>query len=399
VALATLVSAALAARHGNLLEPSHFAYFNYLADAFLKGSLALVALPPSVHDLSAFGGNYYLYWPPFPAVVLMPFVAVFGIGFSDVLFTVALGGLNVWLVSVLLHSATARGIVALPHRHANLLLLTFALGSAHLPLAVHGRVWYTAQLVGFACVATAFVAALRWSGTRAFLGVGVAIACATMTRNHLLFLGLWPIAVLLDRDRTATERPTGRTEGWRRILARLATTALPIVLALALLACYNLARFGNPLDLGISYHRMDPDFRANYERFGTFSLHYLPTNFFYQFLAYPFPLRAASLMGGSLFLLTPLFFAAFWGFPASRPRWSAWLLAASIGLTALPVLLLMGMGWTQFGPRYTIDFAVPLLLLTAMGVKRWPVWLVAICTAISVAHYLVGALYLGTRIV
>jgi len=397
--VATVIYAAIAARHGNLLEPSRFAYFNYLADAFLKGHVALVELPPSKLDLSPFGGNFYLFYPPFPAVILMPFVRVFGLGFSDVLFTIALGGLNVWLVGMLLRSAVARGIVALSHRQVNLLLLTFALGSVHLPLAAHGRVWYTAQLIGFACIATAFIAALRLKGAKGLLVAGVAIACAAMTRNHLIFQGLWPIAILLSGDQTPAEKSKVGPDRHRRVLARLAAAVLPIALALTLLACYNLARFGNPFDLGITYHRMDPDFRANYERFGTFSLHYLPTNFFYQYLAYPFPLRAASLMGGSLFLLTPLFCAALWGFPAARPRWSGWLLVASIGLTAVPILLLMGTGWTQFGPRYTIDFTVPLLLLTAMGMRRWPVWLVAILTMISIVHYLAGALYLGTRIV
>jgi hypothetical protein len=42
---------------------------------------------------------------------------------------------------------------------------------------------------------------------------------------------------------------------------------------------------------------------------------------------------------------------------------------------------------------------VPLLLLTAMGLRRWPVWLVAISAGISIVHYLAGALYLGTLVI
>ena len=62
------------------------AYFNYLADSFLHGQLHLRLLPSSLHDLSFFDGRYYLYWPPMPAVVLMPFVAIFGVNFSDIFF-------------------------------------------------------------------------------------------------------------------------------------------------------------------------------------------------------------------------------------------------------------------------------------------------------------------------
>src|SRR5262245_46041565 len=56
-----------------------YAYFNYLADAFVHGQLYLRLLPISTHDLSFFNEKYYLYWPPMPAVVLMPFVALFGV--------------------------------------------------------------------------------------------------------------------------------------------------------------------------------------------------------------------------------------------------------------------------------------------------------------------------------
>jgi hypothetical protein len=56
----------------------------------------------------------------------------------------------------------------------------------------------------------------------------------------------------------------------------------------------------------------------------------------------------------------------------------------------------MGTGWRQFGPRYTLDFTVPLLLLTAQGIRRWPLWVLGLHTLITVLHYLIGAFYLGT---
>jgi hypothetical protein len=392
-------SYAVIARHANLLKPSHFAYFNYLARAFLDGHLHLVELPLSTHDLSVFGGRYYLYWPPFPAVALMPFVAVWGTRFSDVLFTIVLGGLGVAAVGLLLRDATSAGLIGVSAERRNLLVATLAFGCPYLTLAAYGRVWYTAQLIGFLCVAVAFLAAVRLRGWTAVVVAGTAIACAGLTRNHLVFTGLWPAAVLLHRGlQPAGERgpePAAR----RRLLLQAAAGIAPVLAAIALLAVYNAARFGSPLETGIGFHRMDPGFRAEFERFGAFSLHFLPTNLRYQFFAYPFPLRPESLMGGSLFLLTPVFLAAFWGLRAARPRWSAATLVASIVVTAIPILLLMGTGWTQFGPRYAVDFAVPLLLLTAAGLERWPVWLVASLTAISVLHYLAGALYLGTLIV
>lgn len=398
VCLALAVYTALAVRHGNPLRPSSFAYFNNLAHAFLNGHLDLLELPRETVDLSRHSGRNYLYWPPFPAVVLMPFVAVFGIGFSDIMFTILLGGLNVALVGVLLADLDRHRLAPTTQVQRRLILLTFALGSVQVGLASYGRVWYTAQELAFTFVALAFLAAIRLRGAVAFLAVGSAIACAVATRNHIALVGLWPAGLLISRHGglQALQAPGAP----RRTLAGLVALAVaPILLAVGLLLAYNWVRFGQPFDTGLAYHTMDASFRAEFERHGAFSLHYLPRNLFYQLAAYPFPLTDESLMGGSLFLLTPVFLAGFWAFSGSAPRWSPWLLLTSVVVTAVPILLLMGTGWTQFGPRYTFDFAVPLLVLTAMGAPRWPTWLLRLAVLASVLHYLPGVAYLGTRIV
>src|SRR5690242_7605763 len=92
--LALVLYSALALQHGAPWRTSAFAYYNYLAAALLQGQLHLTILPRSTHDLSLFQGHYYLYWPPLPAVLLMPFVALFGVQFSDVAFTIGLAALN-----------------------------------------------------------------------------------------------------------------------------------------------------------------------------------------------------------------------------------------------------------------------------------------------------------------
>src|SRR6476619_423750 len=72
---------------GPIWRFSEFPYFNYLADAFLHGQLNLRTIPVRTADLSYFHGQYFLDWAPLPAILLMPFVAAFGLQFSDVLFT------------------------------------------------------------------------------------------------------------------------------------------------------------------------------------------------------------------------------------------------------------------------------------------------------------------------
>jgi hypothetical protein len=164
---------------------------------------------------------------------------------------------------------------------------------------------------------------------------------------------------------------------------------------MTLLALYNFARFGSPTELGLDLHQMAGAFSSDYELYGAFHPHYVPVNAFYQYLHYPFPLSDESVMGGSLFLLTPVFFGAAFAF-RNRIDCSKLLLLASIVLTAIPILLLMGTGWVQFGPRYTLDFTVPLLMLTAFGINRWPRWVVTVLVIVSVIHYSLGTLYLSS---
>jgi hypothetical protein len=387
--LALIVYALLAVQHGSLWRASAFAYYNYLADAFLHGQLSLRIIPARALDLSLFEGRYYLYWSPFPAILLMPFVALFGVHFSDTLFTLGIGALNVLLVALLLRQAERRKLIEISPVQRGLLVMFFALGTVQVTLAPYGRVWFTGQLVGFGCVGMAYLAALRLRGRSAFGLVGLALAGALLTRNHLVFAGVWPAWYLLQQHWSAS---------WRRRVSYVLTGLLPIVLAIVLLGLYNWLRFGSPFDNGLMHHQMNPVFAADFRQFGAFSPHYLPTNLFYQYIAYPFPFHETTFQGGSLFLLSPVFFAVFWGIAMGQPRWSVWTLLGTILLVNIPILLLMGTGWVQFGPRYTLDFTIPLLLLTALGVRHWPTWALVLLTAISIVTYLVGTLYLGMRI-
>jgi hypothetical protein len=381
-AVALVVYAAFALWHGDPHGRSPFPYYGYLADAFLHGQTSLRLPPPDIHDLSVFEGKLYLYWFPFPALLLLPFVALFGVGFSDVAFTVVLGAVNVALVAVLLRAAVAGRWIRIDRVRRGVLVTCFALGTVHLTLAPFGRVWFTGQVVGFATVALAYLAAVRLRGVPGALASGAALAAALATRSHLLLTGVWPAWALLCRERTPARR-----------LAVLASGVAPVIATLALLAAYNQARFGSPLETGIGYHRMGSVFVEAFARYGAFSLHYLPRNFFYEFLTYPLVPGLESLQGGGLFWMTPVFLAAFWA-KQERPG-SRRALVLSCVLTAIPILLVMGTGFVQWGPRYTLDFTIPLLLLTAMGLSRWPPRRIAVTLGLSLAIYLAGAGYLA----
>ncbi len=382
---ALVVYAAFALWHGDPGGVSPFPYYQYLADAFLHGQTSLRLTPPDTHDLSVFEGKLHLYWGPFPALLLVPFVAVWGVRFSDVAFTVLLGALDVALVAVLLRAAVAGRRVRLDRVRRGALVTCFAFGSVHLTLAPFGRVWFTGQLIGFAALGLAYLAAIRLRGPAGALAAGLALSAALATRPHLVVAGVWPVWALLSKE------PTGR-----RRLGVLAAMALPVLAAVALLGAYDVARFGSLLETGLRFHRMGGVFVDDFARYGAFSLHYLPRNVFYELLTYPLVPGLESLQGGGLFWMTPVFLAAFWA--RGGPRGSVRALVASIVFTAIPIFLVMGTGYVQWGPRYTLDFTVPLLLLTGMGLARWRPPAIGTALGLSVAIYLVGAAFLALKL-
>jgi hypothetical protein len=379
-----VVYALIASRRGSITGVSSAPYFNYLADAFVHGQLPLRVLPENLHDLVAFNGQYYLYWPPFPGILLMPFIALFGVGFSDVFFTLVIGALNVSLVAYIFRLVDRQNLISIDAKSRGILTGFFAFGTVQLFLSSLGIVWFTSQEIAFLCSILVFLAAIRLKGFPAFFFTGLALACAMLTRSHLVFLGLWPAYYLFISYKQA---------GWRKLVAYFSVAILPLFVALCAFGLYNYLRFGNPLELGVSYQNLGTFFEPKFQKYGMFNIHYFLTDFYYNFVFYPFPLSKETLFGGSLFLLSPLFIASFWSLPPSESRKSSLLLWFSLVAVAIPILLNIGTGWQTFGPRYTLDFTMPLLLLTAIGCRKWPKWLMILLSVISIAQYLIGTLY------
>lgn len=384
--IAAFVYSAISAHSGWLSNPTMHAYYNYLADAFLHGQNWLRFIPPSIDDLSIFNGRYYLYWPPFPAIVLMPFVAVFGVHLNDVLYTCLLAALNVGLVAQLLRVACRVEFLHLSKAQRAILVFFFALGTVHFPLALYGKVWYTGQIIGFTCGLLAYWAAFSLRGGKAWFFTGLALAGAMLSRSQMVFTGIFPAVYMLYQ-----EKPWN----WKRVVRNLAWAALPLAVALSFYLSYNQARFGNPLEVGMIYQNMSEFFRPAFEQYGVSNLHFVPINLYYQYIFYPLPIRPESGMGGSLFLLSPLFFGAFAAFWKPSKKLYVWALLASILVTNIPILLNIGTGYLQFGPRYTLDFTVPLLLLTALGIEKWKPQISFMLAIISSLQYLIGAIVLG----
>lgn len=363
------------------------AYFNYLAAAFLQGQLSLQA-PPDTLDLTFDRGAWYVPFPPLPALLMMPWVALMGVEtLNTVLFAALFGALNVALVVLILIGLAQAGWTQLSTMDTLWLALLFGLGSVHWYMATIGSVWFVAQI----CTVT-FVALAVWLAVERASPwlVGTALALALAARPNVIFT--WPLLLgIAATHRTAHQQRFS----WSWISQWALKTAVPIVLVLGALLFYNAARFGNSLDFGYLTANVADKLAPDLRRYGQFHLHYLPKNFWAMWLAGPqwdgernFWLPDPE--GMSLLLTTP---ALIYLVRARQRSWvvtGGWL---AVGLLLIPLLLYYNTGWWQFGYRFSLDFMIPVMVLLALAAHTRVTWSMRTLILIGVLVNLYGVLW------
>jgi hypothetical protein len=320
-----------------------------LADAFLHGRLSIPVDRPWLELIPAPDGGQFSPFPPVPAVLLMPAVALTNLLGTGELATnvpnAVIGAVNVALVYWLLVRIGVR------FRNQQLLTVGFAF-TTHWWVAGMAGTHHTAQTsaVFFLLLALHVGIGRRWPMLAGLL-LGLAAGSRLPTGLALpLFLGFYA-------DRW---RPT-RDQAW--LLIGLWVPAL-------LIGWYNLARFGSPFDFG--YARIpsgdtgvvtdEPWFRH-----GIISVLYIPRGL-YAMLLQSFdwvdaaPFLRPNYTGLALTLSAPFLFwsAAAWRVRRMQPLVPLAMLSAVLIL--LPDLAHGSWGFAQFGYRFVLD-AVPILIL------------------------------------
>ncbi|HET9598221.1 MAG TPA: hypothetical protein VFP65_21720 [Anaeromyxobacteraceae bacterium] len=357
--------AVLAAFSGpRFFRQSHAPHFIYQADAWLHGQLHLRVRPPDDNDWARVGSRWYVSFPPGPALLMLPGVALFGFQYVDVSFTVFFAAVNVLLVFVVLERLRRTGESARTRAENASLALLFAFGTVSFSCSVRGEVWYTAEVLGVTGTCLYLLAAHR---ARAPLLAGLAWSFAAITRTPLVFSAAFFAAEVVAGGgslREQARRPATWVDRvrWGKV-ARFAAGAAPLLL---LAAWLNWTRFGSPADFGHA-HFWNNRVNADIQRHGLFSLHYLERQLHAAFTRLPH-LEGGRLAydpdGMSLFLTTPLLAMLLW--PRARPRLHLplWLTVAA---TALPGFLYQNTGYVQFGYRFSLDYTPYLFLLLALG--------------------------------
>jgi len=317
--------------------------FFYLADAFLHGRTYLL-FQPGPFDVIIVHGRYYVPFAPFPAIALMPLVAIVGAVTADQVESGVNAALAAAGVGMAWWMLGRMGVKRLSSRAW--LTILFGFSTQIIWITTRGGVWHTGQLIAtlltFACLIE------LWGGRRAWL-IGLLAGAAFLTRAPLA-LAIPFYALLL--------MPSVREIPWRR-WTWLAVGVAPSVL---FFLAYNQVRFGSPFESGYGLATL-PDWLEAQRRLGLFGLVHLSMNLDY-FLFHlttivpEFPWFRPDGLGLSVLITSPGLLYAF------RADWRgrrAWWLAGAALLVLIPSLLYYGGGWLQYGYRYFLD-SVPFVI-------------------------------------
>lgn len=327
-----------------------YRHFVFMAEAFLDGHTDLRGLPAYYHDVVHMNGRVYAPFPPVPAVLLIPAVAIWG-GDTDQ----GRIGQVVAAAAVALCAAGLRRL-GFPPPVRWFAAASLGVGSVLWSAAAIGTTWFFAQQV--VVLATAWLV-VELAGRARPGVVGSVAVVAWLTRLSVL-PAVPVLAALLWRRH-------------RRLGSVVVFLAVNAVGGAAYLL-YNALRFGDPLQTGYPLLTMATPNAEAVRRWGFFHLHFVPEHLFTMFLRAPDliaqpPFLRPSPWGMSLLIASPVMLRIL--FPRASLRkvlpWGG--LAASM---ATPMLAYFSTGWVQFGYRYSLDWWVFALIVLARALGDRP---------------------------
>jgi hypothetical protein len=344
-----------------------------LAECWTHGRIDLGHHPPDYtqnNDFASYQGKWYVSFPPFPAVVMLPVVAVAGTAekVRDGQVWLWLAGLGPAVLFLALEKLRRAGHSDRSERVNLLLAGVFAFGTVYFFTAEQGTVWFAAHVVAVAL--SAFFLLFSIDAERPVLA-GLMIVLAFATRGPSIALGG---AFFVAEALRVSRRPdaTGFWSGIdrRALLRRLALFAAPIVPAMIPILWHNHARFGSVFEFG--HNLLVIGWRPRIEKWGLFSYHYLPKNLGVMLTSLPWVTKVPAhvqinVHGLALWVTTPIFLWLLW----PRRAGAFWRnLAIAAALVAVFDLLYQNPGWQQFGYRFSNDYAVLLIAMLAVGGSR-----------------------------
>ena len=363
---------------GTLFQHSMWDSYTLQAMAWRRGSLALGQNYPWL-ELAIYKGEYYVSFPPFPSVVMLPFTFLFGENTPNNLIIAVI----TMATTVIAYRCLRRAGMGQVHSAMAALLLTW--GSNMMWMSTNGGVWFMAQALNMFLLVWALHSAMLNRRVLAYALIACAVGCRPF--SALAFFPLFLYFYKQDKQGGTGFFPTALIQ-WKAFL-------IPIGIAAAYM-WYNYARFGSLLEFG---HNYLPEFTEAEN--GQFHLSYILQNLKNIFLR-PITMDGAGRLvypyfDGFLFYVANPFFLLLFGQAVSDIRHKRMDLMRAILLGAMGLNLLLlcwhkTFGGWQFGARYTCDMLPMALAYLCMAkrpsLRRWEQ--VAACFGVMLNLY--GAL-------
>lgn len=352
-------------------EGKNYNYFVLLADAFLHGRFYLAVNPPWLNELVEIQNHFYVVSPPMPAIILMPFVFLFGSSFPQPILSILIGSLNVALSFIVIFNYFKSEKLAL------WMSILFGFGTIHWYHAEVGSSWYVAHIIAIFFI---WLALLEIKTKQRLFLIGLLISFAFLSRIPTIFAAVFPLIFLYEKFRN---------------LKSITLYALGLTSGILINSLYNFLSFGSFLNAG--YFLIPNILNEPWYRYGLVSPRYIPLHLNEMFTALPqfkqnFPFVIPSLFAMSIFFTTPAFLFSFLAKFKKRLELVSLLTLITI---ALPNLMHGGNGFTQFGYRHTLDFMPFILFLTASGMKNVNSLIVKFLIILSVFINLWGVLMIS----
>ncbi len=334
-------------------ENTPYNYFVRLADAFINHRLYLTEHPSWLSELIPIAGKYYVAYPPMPAILLIPFVAIFGTGFSQTIFSIFLGSLN----PIILYSIFKK--IKISEKTALLTTIFFVFGTNYWFLSSVGSSWYLAHIVAIFFL----LLAIRETFTKQrLIIIGLLLGASYWSRSATIFA--FPFFLLYLNDKFLPIN--------KKSIYNLISFGISVGFFIFLNSLYGYLRFSSIDPVSPYWSALQSQKSLNLKD-GVLNIIHIPSQLSAMFLSLPrfqkeWPYIIPSLYSLAIWFTSP---AIIFILKAKKS-----LLTISLWAAIIPIFFVISLwkfsGYSQFGFRYAQDFMPFALILVALGIGQKP---------------------------
>ena len=333
----------------SILESSVYNSYELQAKAWLKGQVFLDHNYEYL-EIAIYNGHYFVSFPPFPSVFLLPFVIIFG----DSIPTNLISFIIFCFCFIIMYKIMKKKNFS--EMYAIMMSLAFTVGTNLISLSMNSGVWFIAQSLNYLLCLLAIYAFLNNKKYLVYLCLAFAVGCRPFSIIYMLMFFIYYL--VNDKE--------------EKFLIKLKKNIIPLIPSIIIgmiYMWYNYIRFDNVLEFG---HNYLPEFLES--PYGQFNFHYLLPNlkdFLFNGITVDKKLHLRFMMPFSLFIANPIFIIYICKtiknfYKTKKVNFLRLLIMIFTFFNIMLICLHKTLGGWQFGARYSIDI-LPFIFLSLIS--------------------------------